>query len=222
MEMTSNSDRFLRQQELVPRERLSELRVTVLGVGAIGRQVAVQLAALGARHVQLVDFDVVDLSNITTQGYLASDVGQPKVQAARRAMLSLDPTMDVTVVEDRFRPRLDVGEALFSCVDSIAVRAAIWRTVRDRARFWADGRMLGETIRVLAAAGEVGYAHYPTTLFAEREAEPGRCTARSTIYTASIAAGLLLHQFARWLRGQGVDADVTLSLLASELVVATI
>ena len=79
--------------------------------------------------------------------------------------------------------------------------------------------MLGEVIRVLVVADEHGRNHYPTTLFPQSEAQPGRCTARSTIYTANIAAGLMLHQFARWLRGQVIDRDTSLNLLASELVV---
>jgi sulfur carrier protein ThiS adenylyltransferase len=37
------------------------------------------------------------------------------------------------------------------------------------------------------------------------------------IYTAAIAAGLMLHQFTRWLRELPIDPDVSLNLLASEL-----
>jgi len=214
------TDRLVRQQELVPGPALAQLIVTVIGVGAIGRQAALQLAAIGVRHIQLVDFDAVDETNVTTQGYLASDVGQPKVQATKRAIQSRDPTIDVEAIEDRYRPRRDYGEAVFCGVDSIAVRATIWRSIRSRCRFWADGRMLGETMRVLVVAGEVGYQHYPQTLFAASEAEPGRCTAHSTIYTANIAAGLMIHQFARYLRRQEVDADTTFNLLAGELVVS--
>jgi molybdopterin/thiamine biosynthesis adenylyltransferase len=55
--------------------------VTVIGIGAIGRQVALQLAAIGVRRLQLVDFDRVDDTNITTQGYFETDIGRPKVQA---------------------------------------------------------------------------------------------------------------------------------------------
>ena len=80
--------------------------------------------------------------------------------------------------------------------------------------------MLGEIMRVLTAADSVSRAHYPTTLFGQSEAEPGRCTARSTIYTANIAAGLMLAQFARWLRDQPVTFDQTLNLLAAELSVS--
>jgi sulfur carrier protein ThiS adenylyltransferase len=77
--------------------------------------------------------------------------------------------------------------------------------------------MHGEVIRVLTATEETQRQHYATTLFHQSEAQVGRCTARSTIYTASIAAGLMLHQFTRWLRGIQVEADLTLNLLASEL-----
>jgi sulfur carrier protein ThiS adenylyltransferase len=72
---------------------------------------------------------------------------------------------------------------------------------------------------VLVAVDEASREHYPTTLFAASEAETGRCTARSTIYTANIAAGLMVHQFARWLRNQPVDQDTLMNLAAGEWIV---
>jgi sulfur carrier protein ThiS adenylyltransferase len=81
--------------------------------------------------------------------------------------------------------------------------------------------MLGEMIRVLVAVDDPGRRNYPTTLFRASEAQPGRCTARSTIYAAAVAAGLMIHQFCRWLRGQPIDADQSFNMLASELVVQT-
>src|SRR3954471_5030256 len=79
--MNSSGDRFVRQAELVPQEKLVGLTASVIGVGAIGRQVALQLAAIGVRRLQLVDFDEVDETNVTTQGYLNADVGALKVLA---------------------------------------------------------------------------------------------------------------------------------------------
>ncbi|MGE3410525.1 MAG: ThiF family adenylyltransferase [Pirellulales bacterium] len=214
------TDRFVRQAELVPHQQLAAISVTVVGVGAIGRQVALQLASLGAERLQLVDFDRVNASNVTTQGYLQSDLGLPKVLALQQSILKIDPRMAVQPVEDRYRPSLTVGEAVFCCVDSISARQAIWRGVGPRCRFWTDGRMLGETMRIVTVADEQGREHYPTTLFSQGEAQSGSCTARSTIYTANVAAGLMLHQFVRWLRQQPIDADLSLNLLASELIMA--
>jgi hypothetical protein len=169
--------------------------------------------------LQLIDFDHVEWTNVTTQGYLARDVGETKVIATGNAVRDIEPEIDLEVIQDRYRPKLGLGEAVFCCVDTISARAAIWRSAGVGCRFWCDGRMLGEVIRVLTVADEAGRRHYPGTLFRQSEAQTGRCTARSTIYTAAIAAGLMLHQFARWLRRQPIDADLSLNLLASEMVV---
>jgi sulfur carrier protein ThiS adenylyltransferase len=212
--------RFERQAGLVPLEPLQQLKVTVIGVGAIGRQVALQLAALGVVRLQLVDFDLVEVTNVTTQGYLHSDLGQTKVAATGAAVHHIDPNIQLELLGDRYRPQQSVGDAVFCCVDSISARAAIWRSAAPRCRFWCDGRMLAEVMRILTVADEQGRSHYPTTLFQQAESQTGACTARGVIYTAGIAAGLMLHQFCRWLRTHPVDCDLSLNLLASELVAA--
>ncbi len=218
--MPSTTDRFVRQQDLAPRGQLAELTATVIGVGAIGRQAALQLAALGVPKLQLIDFDRVDLTNITTQGYRQRDVGLLKVAATADAIGDLDPAIALDLIPDRYRPKIVTGEAVFCCVDSISARSAIWRSVKSACRFWADGRMRGEAIRVITATEDASRAHYGATLFPQQEAQVGACTAQSTIYAASLAAGLMVHQFARWLRRLPVDRDLSLNLLASELIVS--
>jgi hypothetical protein len=218
--MPTDQNRFTRQDDLVPHGRLAEITATVIGVGAIGRQVALQLAAIGVPRLQLVDFDLVDLTNVTTQGFWATDVGEPKVTATAAPIRQLDANIAVETVQDRYRPRLGIGEAVFCCVDSISARAAIWRSAGARCRFWADGRMLSEVIRVLTADEEHGRDHYPATLFAQSEAQPSRCTAHSTIYAANIAAGMIVHQFTRWLRRLPVERNTLLNLLAGEWTIA--
>ena len=215
----TDEDRFIRQRDLIPAERLDTYRVTVIGIGAIGRQLSLQLAALGVRKLQLIDFDSVEYHNVTTQGYRLGDVKQLKVDATAAAMAEIDPDIQVERVIDRFRPRHEIGEVVFCCVDSISARAAIWKSAKRRCRFWADGRMLGEVLRILAATDFDSQSYYASTLFSQAEAQVGSCTSRSTIYAANIAAGLMVHQFSRWLRDLPVDRDLTLNLLASELTV---
>jgi sulfur carrier protein ThiS adenylyltransferase len=214
------NDRFLRQHELVPQEALTGTPVTVIGVGAIGRQVALMLAAIGVRDMTLIDFDQVDETNLTTQSYRHRDIGQPKVLAAKAAALEIDPTITIAAIEDRFKPSQLEGQAAFCAVDSIGARKTIWRQVGHRVRFWSDGRMQGEVIRMLSVAEFHGREHYPTTLFDPAEAQTGSCTSKSTIYAASIAAGLMVHQFSRWLRGLPTDSDVSLNLLSGEMATA--
>ncbi|SFJ51426.1 ThiF family adenylyltransferase [Planctomicrobium piriforme] len=217
--MNSVSDRFERQADLVPAARLAEELVTVIGVGAVGRQAALQLAAIGVRRLQLIDFDTVEATNVTTQGYLCEDVGALKVDATAAQLWRVDPQLEVQSLADRYRPAQDIGAVVFCCVDAIGSREAIWRAVSRRSQFWCDGRLRGEVLRVLTAADPASRGHYPTTLFPQSQAQPGACTSRSTIYTAGIAAGYMVHQFTRWLRGLPVTPEVLLNLLADELIV---
>ncbi len=217
--MSHRSDRFARQQGLVPQEKFSELQVSVIGVGAIGREVTRQLALLGVRRLQVVDFDHVEETNITTQGYLPRDLGLPKVSAAATMVGEIDRDIVLTLIPDRWRSRLELGSVVFCCVDSIRTRGLIWKSVSRRCDFWCDGRMLGEVMRVLTVVNAYGRSHYPTTLFDAREAQEGECTSRGVIYTAAIAAGLMLQQFTRWLRGIPTECDLSLNLLSSELTV---
>ncbi len=213
---TGSNDRFERQRGLVPTQTVRGQSVTVIGVGAIGRQLALQLAAFGVGKIQLIDFDQVENHNVTSQGYLYNDIGIAKVDAVSRFVGEIDPDIVVSCVNDRFRPTQCLSPVVFCCVDSISGRAAIWNSISRQVRFWADGRMLGEIIRVLVACDERSAKHYRSTLFAQSEAQTGSCTSRSTIYAASIAAGLMVHQYSRWLRELLVDTDSQMNLLAGE------
>ena len=128
----TESNRFTRQQELIPADRLANCSCTVIGVGAIGRNVALLLAAIGARKIQLIDFDQVEESNVTTQGYFEKDIGNFKVEATRTAIHNIDATIEVDATNDRYRSKIKTGSAVFCCVDSISARSTIWRTVKDR------------------------------------------------------------------------------------------
>jgi hypothetical protein len=218
--MSCSSDRFARQGALAPRERTAALRATVIGVGAVGRQAALQLASLGVGRLQLIDFDRVETTNVTTQGYRASEIGAAKVAATAAAVGEIDPTITVETIVDRYRPACDVGEAVFCCVDSIAARSAIWKRLESRCQLWVDARMRGDVLRVLAAADDGARAAYGRTLFPQAEAHAGACAAQGAIYGAAIAAGLMVHQLTRWLRGAPIERDVTLNLWAAEWSVA--
>jgi sulfur carrier protein ThiS adenylyltransferase len=218
-------DRDLRQRDLVPPERLAPCCALVIGVGAIGRQVAMQLAALGIPQMTLYDDDLVAVVNLAAQGYWPEDLNSLKVQATQAVCRRINPQTEVTVVGERFKrstaQTLDRSDklAVFACVDRITTRKLIWEALRYQAAFYVDSRMSAEVVRVLASDCPAADESYAATLFEADQAYAGSCTARSTIYTASIAAGLMVGQFTKWLRVLPTDPDLTLNLLASELTV---
>ena len=78
-------------------EKLKKATVMVVGCGAVGSFVAESLARSGVGHIVLVDFDVVEESNINRQLFaLESTIGMPKVDVAAARILDINP--DVTIV----------------------------------------------------------------------------------------------------------------------------
>ena len=215
------ADRDLRQRDIIPPEKLAPCRITVIGVGAIGRQVAIQLVAMGAPWIQIFDSDIVEVVNLAPQGYFPADLGAAKVAATAELLRRINPETQVLAVQERFRrSTADHGNIVFACVDSIDTRKLIWEALRHKVDFFCDGRMSAEVLRVLSVADAAGRKHYPTTLFTAAEAFHGACTARSTVFCANGAAGLMVGQFAKWLRGMSTERDLTLNLLSAELTVA--
>ena len=213
------NERYSRQQDIVPRDRLTAYVPTIIGVGAIGRQVGLQLAAMGVPHLKLIDFDVVEESNIASQGYREADLGKPKVEATAEACREISHDIVVEETRERFRRSMEIGTAVFCCVDKIDIRRLIWQAVQHRADFFVDGRMSAEVLRVLVAYDTASCTCYPTTLFAPEEAYEGACTAKATIYCANIAAGMMVSQFAKYLRHLVIDPDIQINLLSNELTV---
>jgi len=210
-------DRFSRQADIVPRERIMDCKATVVGVGAIGRQVASQLAAIGIPWMQLVDHDVVEESNIASQGYFEDDLKRFKVHTTADICQQINPRLELYTINERFKRTAKIGNILFCCVDKIETRRLIWESVKDKANFFVDGRMSAEVLRIITACDEKSRQYYPQTLFAAEQAQAGPCTAKTTIYCANIAAGFMLAQFTKYLRMLPVDPDIQINLLASEL-----
>jgi molybdopterin/thiamine biosynthesis adenylyltransferase/rhodanese-related sulfurtransferase len=77
--------------------KLLESKVLLIGAGGLGAPAALYLAAAGVGTLGIVDFDIVDLSNLQRQViHTTAGVGERKVESARRAINALNP--DVTVV----------------------------------------------------------------------------------------------------------------------------
>jgi hypothetical protein len=213
----STIERYSRQRDIVPPERIAGCKATVIGVGAIGRQVALQLAAMGVPWLQLIDFDIVETSNLASQGYLEEDLGALKVQATAALCRQINSSIEIVPAPERFRRSMEIGNAVFDCVDKIDTRRLIWEAVKDSVPFYVDGRMSAEVLRVLTACDPQSRQYYPTTLFRSEEAFVGPCTAKTTIYCANIAAGLMVSQFTKYLRQLPIEPDTQLNLLASEM-----
>jgi len=76
--------------------KLRNSRVCIVGLGGLGSPAALQLAAMGVGFLRLVDFDVVELSNLQRQHlYNVNYLGYPKVEVAAKRLRELNPNIEV-------------------------------------------------------------------------------------------------------------------------------
>src|SRR5512145_2473146 len=83
--------------------KLKAASILVIGTGGLGSPVALYLAAAGIGRIGLVDYDVVDSSNLQRQViHGTSTINQLKVESARARMLDLNPDIQVEVYNEAF------------------------------------------------------------------------------------------------------------------------
>jgi sulfur-carrier protein adenylyltransferase/sulfurtransferase len=90
-------------------QKLKAAKVLCIGTGGLGSPLALYLAAAGVGTIGLVDFDVVDFTNLQRQIiHTTADVGRPKLDSATEKIEAINPFVNV----QRFETRLDSSNAL--------------------------------------------------------------------------------------------------------------
>ena len=81
--------------------KLKDAKVLIVGAGGLGSPVATYLALGGVGTIGVVDFDVVDLSNLQRQIlHRTEDVGKPKIESAKESLISYNPNIEVKTFEE--------------------------------------------------------------------------------------------------------------------------
>lgn len=94
--------------------------IHVIGLGAVGSNIADQLARFGFDNIHLWDKDIVEFKNITNQMYSTFHVSYEKTKAMKSIMLDINPEISLTLHEKYSGEQLD--GYVFLAVDSIKIR----------------------------------------------------------------------------------------------------
>ena len=97
----------LKEEDLLKRNvkgisvKLKKAKVCILGLGGLGSNVAILLARAGIGYLKLVDFDIVEASNLNRQQYRISHIGMKKTEAIRTIIKEINPFVEVEILNKK-------------------------------------------------------------------------------------------------------------------------
>ena len=129
-------DNIFRRSELLlgeeAMERIAQKRVIIFGVGGVGSWCAESLVRSGIQRLTIVDSDSVCITNINRQLMATSKtIGQVKVDALRERLLSINPTAEITALQQVFNEdtaesfALDTYDYIIDAIDSLKDKALL-------------------------------------------------------------------------------------------------
>ncbi|WDF25149.1 sulfur carrier protein ThiS adenylyltransferase ThiF [Fusobacterium nucleatum] len=111
-------------------EKLKKVKVCILGLGGLGSNVAVLLARSGIGHLKLVDFDMVEASNLNRQQYRISHIGMKKTEAIKTIIKEINPfieldTLDIKVNRENIHSIVQNIEVVVEAFDVAETKAML-------------------------------------------------------------------------------------------------
>ena len=127
-------------------QRIATANVLLVGVGGVGSWCAGGLSRRGIRHLTIVDFDIVQASNVNRQLMATTQtVGQVKVDALKERFLQINPNADVNAISMQYNEDtanhldLDSFDYVVDAIDSVKDKALlILRATASKAKLFSS------------------------------------------------------------------------------------
>ena len=198
---------FQRQLDLVPKE-IEEMEVAIIGCGGLGSFLALMLVKTGIKELTLIDYDKVEEHNLPTQMFRQRDVGKLKVEALKEQLLEHAPAeINVSISSEKYTNKNKlIADVYFVCVDSMKARQDIFESTRMNfsAKYLVDLRMGGLSYEIYQCdlEDEESKKLYKSTLLDDKDIPNLSCTAKATVFIASLMAGEVVSLYRLYLKNE--------------------
>ncbi|MCI6042001.1 sulfur carrier protein ThiS adenylyltransferase ThiF [bacterium] len=169
-------------------QKLSDGKVAIAGLGGLGSNVAFALARIGVGmgngHLHLIDFDVVDLTNLNRQQYFLEHVGLSKTEALKSELLKINPYLHiqtdcVRVTEENITALFEQDEIICEAFDNPEAKAVLTNGILE---YFPEKKFI-------AASGLAGYES--SNLIHTRRVMPNFYLCGDGVTEASYGKGLM-------------------------------
>jgi len=214
--MTDNQNlqnRFLRQLEIVPPEKLA-FPIIVIGAGAIGSATVVTLAKMGCSDITTWDADILEDVNIPNQLCKPAMISRHKVEALAELVDELTE-IQIKQINRRYIGQRLEGVAIVT-VDNMTTRQKVWKRAKlnRKISLLIDARMGAEFARIYAIypMNVRDTDFYEQNLYSNEDAEHLPCSARSIIYCPTVIAGYIALLVKQHAVGQPIPREALIDL----------
>lgn len=208
---------FKRQVAMFDPSKHEDVHVVVIGCGNIGSHTALALARMGIQSFTLVDFDTVELHNLSSQAYSFDDNTMMKAKALAGHIWEINADAKIDIVCDAFQKagvKVNGDTIIVSAVDSMATRLEICTLLEKEGlnNLVLDGRMGGGQIEVHTQKA----SEWRATLHEVADSDP--CGARYISYTSYMIAGLIANNLKRYLQGERYASRILMHTATLEII----
>jgi len=133
-------------------EKIKRSVVGIAGLGGLGSAIAIALARIGVGKLILVDFDMVEPSNLNRQQYFIHQIGVPKIEALQKNIASINPYVKVQTYQEKLDR--DNAERIFK--EAVVVVEAFDRAEEKAMLINVVSEKMPEKY-IVAASGVAGY-----------------------------------------------------------------
>ncbi len=184
----------------------------IMGCGAIGSTLAVDLVRMGAQSFVLYDMDTVSIENIGVSEYTLADIDRHKLNALddilRSINTSIETVMNPKKITNNSHLIINTYDFIILCFDNMAVRKLVaTKACKANAYFLIDGRMGAEVFQMYAYI-KPDIKNYLKHWYSDKEADDEPCTARTTTYCRSLASSIMLNSIKRMLQEQDIPNEL--------------
>lgn len=140
--LSYNTDFLKRFTMMLTEDQQAKLfakRIIVFGVGGVGGALVNMLVRSGIHHIGIVDFDVIDITNINRQLIAnQNNVGKYKVEELKAQMLNINPNLDIQTYNLKFSTetssKIDLAnyEYIVDCIDDISAKKLLIKLANEQ------------------------------------------------------------------------------------------
>lgn len=179
---------IIRHQELIDTDLFTDT-VTVIGAGATGSWLVLQLAKLGIKNITVYDFDIIESHNVPNQIFGIKNIGESKVEALQD-YVKWNTGIEINAINEPYTNQRLSGY-VFCMVDTMAGRQEIWANAvkgKSAIKHYVEPRMGLDVGRVynVDPTNPIHHERYEDCFYSDEEAEVSACGASMTVITSAL------------------------------------